>query len=37
MSFSEMTIFFEMCVPGIGYAVARGEKLARSSKFKLKN
>ena len=37
MSLSELASSFEMSVPGIGYAVARGEKLARSNKLKLRN
>ncbi|NOQ47296.1 MAG: transposase [Desulfobulbaceae bacterium] len=37
MSLSELARAFEMSVPGIGYAVERGKKLARSNKFKLKS
>ncbi len=37
VSLSELANSFEMSVPGIGYAVARGEKLARSNKLKLRN
>ncbi len=35
MSLSELASVFKMSVPGIGYAVERGEKLVRSAHFEL--
>jgi len=35
MSLSKLAGIFKMSVPGIGYAVERGEKLARIDGFKL--
>lgn len=37
MSLSDLARVFEMSVPGIGYAVERGEKFARSNKFSLQD
>lgn len=37
LSLSELARAFAMSIPGIGYAVARGETIARANNFKLKD
>jgi hypothetical protein len=36
MSLSDLARAFAMSIPGIGYAVARGENLARTNNFQLR-